>query len=259
MELRPSSIRARRINSAPYPSRKGTPPRQNSTMEAKKCYFADCVYLGPAGLTFDQQLQDLKVHSEFIHSPVSNVMADNHDNRALTAKPKELPRPTVSEDSTEGEWKHFLVKWNRYKRSCLSNASDTHVMDQLWATCSESLEKSIFRKGGADTITMEDALLKTIKEMAVRKQNVLVNVVDFLGLGQEPDETVKHYVSRLKGQAQVCDFTIPQGTTDYSDKMVMHQLIRGLSDPTIQEQVLAHSATTKDLNLETIQNFVEGK
>ena len=47
-----------------------------------------------------------------------------------------------------------------------------------------------------------------MKEMAVRQQNVLINVVELLGMDQDTDEQAKHFTARLKGQAQVCDVTI---------------------------------------------------
>ena len=41
--------------------------------------------------------------------------------------------------------------------------------------------------------------------------------------------------------------------------MVAHQLVRGLVDPAIQEQVLAHAASQKDKSLDEIQKFIEAK
>ena len=38
-----------------------------------------------------------------------------------------------------------------------------------------------------------------------------------------------------------------------------HQLVRGLVDPTIQEQVLAHAASNPKLDLPSIQKFIEAK
>ena len=228
-------------------------------MDPKPCYIAECEYQTHARLTFDQQVMDIKAHAEIVHPPGNPSTQDTRPPREAVPKPKELPRPVVEEDITEGDWKHFLVKWTRYKRSCLSNQSATFVLDQLWACCSESLENSIYKKGGSEAATDEDALLKVMKEMAVRQQNVMINVVEFLGMGQDMDEPAKHFAARLKGQAQVCDFTIPQGTTDYSNKMVMHQLIRGLVDPSIQEQVLSHAATNPNLTVEQVQAFIESK
>ena len=41
--------------------------------------------------------------------------------------------------------------------------------------------------------------------------------------------------------------------------MVCHQLVRGLSDPVIQEQMLTHGADQKDLYIATTLKFVEAK
>ena len=156
-----------------------------------------------------------------------------------------------------------MEKWSRYRRSCLSEATEQHVMDQLWATCSESLEKNIFKTKGVNSASTVDSLLKIIKEMAVKKQNVLVNIVNFLNMSQDHDEPVKNFIARLKGQSQVCNFTLPQGQTDYTEKMVMHQLICGLASPTLQEEVLSHThwreAELKEFTLESLKLFVEGK
>ena len=98
-----------------------------------------------------------------------------------------------------------------------------------------------------------------MKELSVRKQNILVNVVQFLRMGQDGAESAGSFTARLKGQARVCNFTLPEGVSDYSEKMVAHKLIRGLVDPVIQEQVLAHSSTNKDMSLDEVLQFVQAK
>ena len=54
----------------------------------------------------------------------------------------------------------------------------------------------------------ENVLLQAMKRMAVRAQNNLVNVVTFLGMGQDNDEPGGSFAARLKGQASICDFTV---------------------------------------------------
>ena len=60
----------------------------------------------------------------------------------------------------------------------------------------------------------------------------------------------------------MCDFEVKcssagcDTTVSYSDKMVSHQLVRGLADASIQEKVLALAATEKDLSLKKITEFV---
>ena len=85
-----------------------------------------------------------------------------------------------------------------------------------------------------------------MKKLAVRAQNTLVNVVKFLDVAQDHEESGGAFTARLKGQAATCDFLIKCSSssctqaTNYTDQMGCHQLVRGLADPTIQEQVLAH-------------------
>ena len=72
------------------------------------------------------------------------------------------------------------------------------------------------------------------------------------------------FLSRLQGQASVCDFTVKCSEKDdivhsYADNMVAHQLVRGLEDIAQQEKVLALAATEGDLTLKKISKFVEAQ
>ena len=74
-----------------------------------------------------------------------------------------------------------------------------------------------------------------MRKLAVRAQNTLVNVVKFLDMAQEQEETAGAFTARLKGQASTCNFLIKCSSntcnqeTNYSDQMVchlmMHQII----------------------------------
>ena len=111
----------------------------------------------------------------------------------------------------------------------------------------------------------EDTLLRAMKKLAVRAQNTRVNVVQFLDMAHNPEETGGVFTARLKGQVATCSFLIKCSSssctqeTNYTDQMVCHQLIRGLANPTIQEQVLAHGADNADLDLAKTLKFVEAK
>ena len=118
---------------------------------------------------------------------------------------------------------------------------------------------------GVTSSSDKTTLLSAMKKMAVRTQNTLVNVVTFLCLGQDSDENCTSFSASLRGQASICDFTVQckeptfKKDVSYTDRMIAHQLVRGLSDSDIQEQVMAHAAETPDLDLATIQKFVEAK
>ena len=93
-------------------------------------------------------------------------------------------------------------------------------------------------------------------------QNKLVNIVEFLNILQEPAEPVAKFVSRVKGQAKVCDFTVkcPGDECDkvvsYSEQLVSHVIVRGLEDSEIQERVLALAATEENLDLKRISEYI---
>ena len=89
-------------------------------------------------------------------------------------------------------------------------------------------------------------------------------IVEFLSMTQDEDEPVAMFMSRLQGQASVCDFTVKCSESQevvhsYADNMVAHQLVRGLKDIAQQEKVLALAATEKDLTLKKISEFVEAQ
>ena len=225
--------------------------------EPMQCSAPDCDFSTPAGVPdFPMMIQCLQFHVQTAHPPAAAQLAP----AALPPLPKPVPppRPAVDEGITEGDWQHFLEKWNRYKRSCLSTAQPTAVKDNLRYCCSEQLDKSVYNTGLADTCS-EEELMAAMKELAVRKQNILVNVFQFQKMGQDPNETAGSFVARLKGQARVCNFQLPAGQSDYSEKMVTHQLISGLVDPTIQEQMLAQSSTNKDITLDSALQFIQAK
>ena len=225
------------------------------------CEVPDCQYTTRAGLpSFEHQFTALRLHLAMAHPevqlPPQQVPASSQSS---STKAEKLPRPTLGEDVTEVEWSFFTGEWQRYKRA--TGVTGQIAMDQLWACATDSLKKSCHQSGATDSTT-EEQLLEFMKKLSIKATNKLVNVVQFLSLAQDTDEPVTQFVSRLKGQSSVCDFEIKcsragcDTNVSYSDKMVSHQLVRGLEDASIQEKVLALAATDKDLDLKKITEFV---
>ena len=225
------------------------------------CEVPGCEYRTRVGLTsFDQQFTALRLHLTMAH-PDLREMLENPAGAALqpSTKAEKLSRPALGEDITEVEWSFFLSEWRRYKRS--TGLAGQSIIDQLWACASENLKKNCHQSGATET-TSEDDLLELMKKLSIKAQNKMVNVVQFLSLAQDTDEPVTQFISRLKGQSNVCDFEVKctkvgcDTDVSYSDKMVGHQLVRGLEDASIQEKVLALAATEKNLDLKRITEFV---
>ena len=231
----------------------------------KECPVAGCEYKTPATLpNYDLVYRDLDIHTKYTHINLIPTTASHHTGEVstATAKADKLRRPELKEGATEADFIYFKDSWTRYKRStCLSGQA---AVDQLWDCCSPELSRSVYDSG----VTCQDdenVLIGAMKRLAVRAQNNLVNIVTFLGLGQDNEEPGGSFTARLKGQAAICDFTVQcsvstcQNQTSYAEQMVSHQLVRGLVDPAIQEQILAHAASQKDLSLDEIQKFIEAK
>merc|ERR1712030_248892 len=93
-------------------------------------------------------------------------------------------------------------------------------------------------------------------------ENHLVKVVHLLALAQDREEPVRAFYARLKASASVCELSVPCTATactekvSYSDKMILHALVRGITDKEIREQVLAK---TEEMGLDETVKFVEAK
>jgi hypothetical protein len=229
-----------------------------SDNEQTPCSVLGCAYKTPAiaGMTPAMILEFLKLHVEAGHrEPTGAPSSQPAGHRLKAAAP---PRPEADEEMTEGDWQHFTDKWGRYKRVCMPDADDTALRDNLVFCCSKQLGDSLWRNG-QDSCGTEEEMLKAMKDLAVRKQNRLVTVFQFQQMKQNPGETAGAYTARLKGMARTCNFSLPDDRHDYTDEMVTNQLIQGLADPTIQEQVLARQVTDKENTLASTLKYIQAK
>ena len=220
-----------------------------------QCSAPGCEFKTPENIpTYDQCIQVLSLHVTAAHA-VQPAAA------AATSKPDKLKRPTLTDGITEADWVWFEDRWERYKES--TGLEGNNVVNQLWDCASDDLARRCYEAGPSKAITEKD-LLARMKRLAIKAQNKLVNIVEFLSMTQDTDEPVAMFLSRLQGQASVCDFTVKCSENDavihsYADNMVAHQLVRGLEDVSQQEKVLALAATEKDLSLKKISEFVEAQ
>ena len=118
--------------------------------------------------------------------------------------------------------------------------SGSSLVLHMWEACSEPLQRSLHH-AGAGGETDPDALLKLIKQLAVKKRNNLVNVIELQKMGQGYEESISALSARLNGQASLCDFNVecPECNKDvsYKDKVVMYQMVQGLGDREAMERV----------------------
>ena len=90
----------------------------------------------------------------------------------------------------------------------------------------------------------------------------MVSRLTLHNLRQDRDEGVRNFAARIRGQADVCKFTVkcscdPRMDIGFTDQMVRDVLIRGLSDLDIQQEVLGNE--NQDLDLEHTISLIEAK
>ena len=95
--------------------------------------------------------------------------------------------------------------------------------------------------GGKHYTIEEKTLLLWMKELVVQYQNPAMYLQEFLAMSQQPDEGVRHSLSRLKGVATNCDFSVDctcKEKVSYANHLTKFKLGSGLVDEEIKEVVL---------------------
>ena len=107
----------------------------------------------------------------------------------------------------------------------------------------------------------EADLLKEARQLVVKSRNKLVHRLKLGAMVQGGDEPITSFETRLKPVARTGRFQVEcvacQGQADYTDEMVLDNLIRGLADEEIKRKVLATPET--DCTLAKVLRFVEAE
>ena len=212
----------------------------------------------------------MSLTSEEVKTLVLEAMTAVLDTRPQSSSPnsakarvKTAERPEIDVGSNEDQWEFFLHEWDLYKRRTLLEVS--RVSDELRACCTKDLRKVLFDFVGGTALDglSEPQLLKQIKVAAVVGKNTAVHRKEFHAILQAPGETINAFVAKLKSKAERCNFKIEcaadacRQVNSYAEAMVSDQMVAGLYDKEIQQDVLAKG---KDLpTFDARYNFIEAQ
>ena len=176
-----------------------------------------------------------------------------HEQRAQegtesnSLKAERIARPQIKVKNSqidEDTWEYFVHQWTTYKISTnIKNNAKQHLENCLGDEVTVILFGRL-GQAGWDKLT-EPELLNAVKDVFVKKRNRMVNRLKLRGIKQGPDQPIQQYVGALKQAARTCQFTtkcteeLCDGVCDYSEEMVLDQLVQGLNDDEIQKKVLA--------------------
>ena len=164
-------------------------------------------------------------------------------SQAASFKPTQIPRPELSAGETSKGWQYFLNRWKEYSQA--ANLTAPHITIQLLACLDPKLRRDVTMNATGPTPLREYTepdLLAAIKAMAVQEENKRAARVTLSRMTQDRGETVRSFVARLRGQAEVCRFdrkcTGCETVNSQSEDRVADQLCVGLADPDIQADLL---------------------
>ena len=164
-------------------------------------------------------------------------------SQAASFKPTQIPRPELSAGETSKGWQYFLNRWKEYSQA--ANLTAPHITIQLLACLDPKLRRDVTMNATGPTPLREYTepdLLAAIKAMAVQEENKRAARVTLSRMTQDRGETVRSFVARLQGQAEVCRFdrkcTGCETVNSQSEDRVADQLCVGLADPDIQADLL---------------------
>ena len=218
-------------------------------MPERRCPYPDCSYT-TTDVTDELAAIMLKIHADGIHS--------NTNSKA--AKVESVRRPTISTGGTSEEWSYFLTRWEDYKTATKLCGPDKVI--QLLECCEEDLRKDLTRAaGGSLTSKDEEEVIRQIKTLAVRQENIMVARLELHEMQQDIEENIRSFGARVKGQADVCKYVVscPSCNHDvnYTQEILKDILIKGISDSEIQLDLLSNN--NQEMSLDEVLRFVEAK
>ena len=154
---------------------------------------------------------------------------------AATIKPKQVSRPEVARECSSEDWEYFLKRWTSYKTATRIAGDELRI--QLLECCSIKLRRDLHCQHNNINTRTEDDILASMRLLAVKRENVMVERLNLQLLQQDSDEGVRNFAARVRGQADVCLFTVTAPNDvqageeiSYRDHMVKDTIIRGLED-----------------------------
>ena len=208
----------------------------------------------PATQPFADKLALLKIHADSAHS---------HPQPApVAAHPRvKLDPPKLSAGSDQETWEHFLRNWKMFKTGMGITATQAPVY--LFNCLDSDLKDDILRANPSTDISQipEAELTEIIKTLAVKIESKLVHRIKMGQATQPPGSSIRNFLATLKGQSKLCEFKIHCQTClvdlDYSEEVILDQLVRGISDKEILADLLGDTKT--DRSLSEVVDFIARK
>ena len=208
----------------------------------------------PSEQPFADKLALLKIHADSAHVLPQQA--------PVAAHPKvKLDPPKLSAGSDQETWEHFLRNWSMFK----TGMGITHQQAPVYMfNCLDSdLKDDILRANPSTEVAQmtEHQLTEIIKTLAVKIESKLVHRIRMGQTTQPPGSSIRNFQASLKGQSKLCQFKVQcptcQVDIDYSEEVILDQLVRGIGDKEILSDLLGDTKT--DRSLSEVVDFIARK
>ena len=178
----------------------------------------------------------------------------------MQSRKSKTPNHTYWGGGSSEEWSYFSTRWQEYAEATKIQGKKKVI--QLLECCDETLRKDLTRNAGGSLVNKTaDEVMAAIKKLAVRAENIMVARVELHNTQQDRDEPIRNYAARLRGQANICKFTVTCPTCavdiNYTEQVLRDIITRGLADHEIQLDILGDK--NQNMSLDEVIQFIEAK
>ena len=162
---------------------------------------------------------------------------------APRGKAPPVDRPKLEAGTSLADWNYWKARFESFKIA--ADIPNNKVVHQLLGCLDTDLLKLLYRDNKAPEGLTELELIDAVKRIAVKSENVWCLREKLHNMTQDTGEPVSNYTARLRGQARMCGYSmvcVRVGCTqdnDFTDTVIMGELVRGLADPEIKQSILS--------------------
>ena len=219
------------------------------------CSVPGCTFTTPAGApNWEVMSALLNTHAQSVHAA-----GGGHSSEGSSApRLEKLPRPSFQLDMSQAEWAFKHSQWRAYISQ--TQVSEEIKVQQLRAACEDDLLRRVYDAGDLATLDTEAKLVEQIKKISVRVVHKTRHLQNMWAMTQSPEESIRAFVSRLVGTAELCDMFVTCSKsgctqrTSYRDEVVKQALLRGMHNGDIRTRVLSR---TQNEELKTLVEIVD--
>ena len=180
---------------------------------------------------------------------------------AVRSKAPPVDRPKLEAGASLADWNFWKSRFTSFKIA--ADIPPNKAVHELLGCLDSDLLRLNYRDNDTPEVLTEENLVKLVKKIAVKSENVWCLREKLHTMTQDTGEPVSKWSARLRGQARLCEYTLEcskagcDQENDFSETVIMGELVRGLADPEIKQLVLSEVDQIKDLA--TLVKLIEAK